>query len=280
MGNCLRPSNLAPEQLPTLGAGIARLTEESPAMDVAEVRVMLARSFAGSKGTRPEGALSWASHAGEEGAVDRETPGDYCSPLTGEPTKVALATMLWVMGYLLEFRRHGGVFTLRNDAGKLVAACVLIAPNEQNLHEPGGFEMMAMASKAGKDTGAAMSKRMDAVGKVMAAAHKAHGEGSLYVNVFATAADEQGNGYGKRLLAHVTAWADHLGCSAYLETSGDVNPQFYAKSGFAIAETYAVKCGADSFEGFHAMVRPPTAAAPGGAASGGLSAKVAPTMDS
>ena len=118
----------------------------------------------------------------------------------------------------------------------------------------------------------------------MAAAHKAHGEGSLYVNVFATAVGEQGKGYGKRLLAHVAAWADHLGCAAYLETSGDVNPNFYAKCGFAIAETYAVKCGADSFKRFHAMVRPPTAggaaAPPSGAASGGLSAKVAPTVES
>jgi len=274
---CCSSADLQVEAPATLPAGITTLTNNSPAAEVDEFIDLLTLAFAGVKGTRPEATLSWTQ--GDANAADRETPGDHHSPLTEDPPAAMVDSVRYLMRFLATFRRHGGAFMLRDDAGKLVGACVCIPPNDSNAHDSGTCEAMGIMRKLGPIPASFTNARGVAFEKVMQESHKRHASMQhMYVYCFGTAVDAQGKGHGTTLLAHIAAWSDQLGVPAYLETSGELNTKFYAKHGFEVKERYTITAGGDAAQcGFYAMVRQPVTEGGGGGGSGGISAKVAAT---
>jgi GNAT superfamily N-acetyltransferase len=259
-GTCCRPPNLDPPAPATFQNGVGQLTANSLASEITEVANLMAQSFTGSVGTRPEAVISWALDWDTE---NRDTPGDHYSPLTAAPKDNDLDSMQWFMTMALDCNlRHGGVFTLRDASGKLVAATICIAPTAKPLHEGTFCEFLGFLARVPHGLSVfprMMTAKNDAVGKVMKTAKAAHAsDPHVYVYTFATAVDEQRKGYGSQLMRHVTAWADQLGVPAYLETSGIGNTKFYARCGFKIAQTYTITSGSDSFDEFYAMLRPPS----------------------
>ena len=270
---CCASKNLDPELPPTLGAGVEQLSTVTPDADIAAVRELLVRSFSGAPGTRPEASLSWC--LGDANAADRETPGDHYSKRTVDAPAETIAAIGWVIDYGLACSvRHGGVFVLRDDDGKIVAATACYAPNDAHLHDPGMCDQLALG--VSMPPAVCMAPRMTALGKAMGEAHKACASGPhVYVSLFATATGEQGKGYGKRMLTHIAAWADHLGVPTYLETTGEGNVKFYGKLGFEVAQKLAVSAGGDSYDGCVAMVRKPASSDDASDSSGNLGGKTA-----
>jgi ribosomal protein S18 acetylase RimI-like enzyme len=251
MGCC--SSRILPQvELPELPSNIKHLTVNSPQALLDAVADVATRSFAGTKTTAPEPALSWAF----------EVLADPLGPLPDDPTKERIAYFKWLVTFMMAIAvRHGGCFALvdgDDDDAKVVACALNFPPNNHHLHAPGMCEIMQLMGKAEGPMPKCMEgKRMKAVEKAMADSHKAHArDPHWYVQLFAVDPAAQRQGHGDKLLKFITTLGDKSGVPVYLETIGSAS--FYEKSGFEAQARYPLTGGDDTLDangGLAGMVR-------------------------
>ena len=242
--------------LPELPPGIVQLTKDTPQNILDSAIDIMTRSFAGTKKTSPEPALSWAFDTTCSG----ENP---CDPLLEAPSEERIAAFRWLVLFSLETSlRHGGCFALidSEDETKVHTCSLNFPPNNRNLHNPGFCDVVKTLHKVGLNN-SFNSKRMSAVEKAMTKGHKTYAKDPhWYCQIFATSPESQRNGYSKRMLPFLSQLSDKSGVPFYLETTGEKNEQFYGKCGFEVVERYPLIVGSDKLDvngGMAAMVRPP-----------------------
>ena len=105
----------------------------------------MTRSFAGTKTTSPEPALSWAFDPTASG----ENP---CGPLVEEPSEERIAAFRWLVLFSLETSlKHGGCFALMDseDETKVYTCSLNFPPNNRNLYNPGFCDVVKTLYKVG-----------------------------------------------------------------------------------------------------------------------------------
>ena len=252
MGCCSSAAQLNPEP-PTLPQGIRRIDLTSPKSDVDAFRLMMARSFAGSKACPPEPANSWC--------WDPSEADDPFGPLNSDPTAQRVKFMEWITASGLALGlSHGGCFAVA-EGGQMVAGAICFPPCKGHPWDPKGCAMMGLLCKVGlPPAGSKPNARMEALVKVMEKLLKTSmPDPHWHVLALGTSPDAQNRGHGSKLLQFLCSLAD-LTCSPmYLETGGPRLEEYYSKKGgFETAEKAVVQCGKEAFDangGLTAMVR-------------------------
>eukprot|EP00928_Gymnodinium_smaydae_P083279 TRINITY_DN66513_c0_g1_i1.p1 TRINITY_DN66513_c0_g1~~TRINITY_DN66513_c0_g1_i1.p1 ORF type:complete len:287 (-),score=18.27 TRINITY_DN66513_c0_g1_i1:216-1028(-) len=228
-----------------------------------------ARSFAGTATTNPDLSLDWCLGPHLRGRFD-------------DPRR--LEFMQWLHRMLLLFQlKYDGGFALGGKKTDGSLGAVLMSTPFITVKPPSdfrsGLRYMKNYSELGEppfsrkpmslNVGKGISKRLNAVTKVMAAAHKKHAAGPhFYIAVMAVDPGAQGQGLCGKLMRAVSRFADELNAPCYLETTGSRNASIYERFGYKDKEKYTVTCkndpdGSAPLQDFFAMVRPPkTGAAP------------------
>eukprot|EP00927_Polykrikos_kofoidii_P051195 TRINITY_DN4499_c0_g3_i1.p1 TRINITY_DN4499_c0_g3~~TRINITY_DN4499_c0_g3_i1.p1 ORF type:complete len:269 (+),score=22.13 TRINITY_DN4499_c0_g3_i1:96-902(+) len=220
---------------------------------------VIARSFAGTSTTDPEGTFNWIL-------------GPKLKNQWDDPRRVIYVE--WFAKFVFAMTVKSG-FTLqaRRDDGKLGAVvCVLPQfrgmPNK--LREIG--LMISKVSKIGPppikkmgDAKPGIEKRSDVAFAVLSAMHKKHLPGPhIYVPMMAVDPSSQGMGFCGKLMRLVNVYADSLNLPLYLETSGTKNVSIYERFGYRTVEQFTLDCPkdpdrAESHDDDFAMIRPASA---------------------
>lgn len=224
--------------------GIIHVTENSSETIKDQFSKLIGTSFCGSTENPPEAVLSWCH--------DPTSCGDNSAGvLISEPTEARIQYFQGIAKWsVLCGLRHGGCFALIdvNNNNKLVAATISYPPNDKQLHKQGMCEEIYLMNRMGgaKAIPSELKEgpclgRLKVVGKQMSILHAKHSPGRhLYVHCFATAADEQGKGYGRKLMTFLTNASNEMQVNAYLECSGTRNERFYTNNGYVLQERSAV----------------------------------------
>ncbi|CAK9043815.1 Hypothetical protein SCF082_LOCUS24976 [Durusdinium trenchii] len=206
---------------------------------------VVARSFAGSVKTAPEGTLDWA--AGSTLRQDGEQP---YGPLGEPPSEERLALFRWIARWCAnEAILRGIVLACKDDVSeKIVAATFCIAPDRNNAVVSAirrGLTFASAVIACGKpvwlDTSRfddpSINQRLDAVKSTFEKEHPAFPH--WYVSMLATHPDHQGKGLGPILLRSIlnTAAASEEDKQTYLECSGNSRRSFYEHFGFKSIKT-------------------------------------------
>lgn len=150
-------------------------------------------------------------------------------------------------GFLLDLRVTGGEVWLADDGG----AVAMWNPPGGLLVEPGSAQARWASVRAGLPDD--VVERLDAVEHQVNAALPRHPH--WYLGVLATHPDRRGKGLASAVLAPVLAHADRAGLEVWLETASEANLGFYARHGFAVAQSLQV----DDAPQVHVLRRDPAA---------------------
>lgn len=251
--------------LPNLPENIIQINESTSKEQREEFERVIAKSFCGSTKSSPEGLLNWFFEGGKPGVNPNDPLKEDPSPareeffLTGL-AKFNVATVL----------RHGGCYALLDSTGKIVGATSFFPPSNKPIYKMGMCEFIWVANQLGgmgalpkEMTSGDSCKRGEIVEKVMSKCHSECITGKhIYVAVLGILPDEQGKGYGRKLMEFLNAAADNMGVPSYLEYSSVQNVKFYEKNGYKVVNEYEAKYKDDIFKpdgvdkGVRGMVRP------------------------
>ena len=205
---------------------VVQVTDEGSPL-FREVVNVLSRSECGSFETAPDPLLDWC--------YARRTE-DVFNPLPEPPSKERLAWFRWLMEYLSNFaiNRNSLYALLQKETRKVVSAAIVgpprTVPFDRSLDEMG-----VNLRKAGMELAIEIltnNRRMKSLGVWQHKNLPGDGFGNfLYISVFATAPECQGQGCGTVLIGFLGDVADADGVETYLETAGEKNTTFYAKKG-------------------------------------------------
>lgn len=135
-------------------------------------------------------------------------------------------------GFLLDVRVAGGEVWLAGEGG----AVAMWNPPGGLLVDPGSAQARWEAVRSGLPDDVA--GRLDAVEHQVHAALPRHPH--WYLGVLATDPRRRGQGLASGVLAPVLGHADRAGLEVWLETASEPNLGFYARHGFAVAQSLKV----------------------------------------
>ena len=213
------------------GMVVVRVGPTSPLLT--EVIDVLGRGECGTGSTAPDPLLDWV-FAGTDAQ-------SMCKPLSSPPDKDRVAWFRWMAHYCAAFAMaRGGLYALVNPGtGKVLAGAVTGPPRTISFGRMSGGEMGDNIREAGMAIGIdilANNMRMRALGAWQHGIQESYGLGDstnfLYLVMFATAPEAQGQGCGKALLNFLGEVADADGVTAFLETAGTRNIGFYGTGGY------------------------------------------------
>eukprot|EP00927_Polykrikos_kofoidii_P051194 TRINITY_DN4499_c0_g2_i1.p1 TRINITY_DN4499_c0_g2~~TRINITY_DN4499_c0_g2_i1.p1 ORF type:complete len:269 (+),score=18.70 TRINITY_DN4499_c0_g2_i1:67-873(+) len=220
---------------------------------------VIARSFAGTSTTDPEGTWDWVL-------------GPKLKSQWDDPRRLIM--MEWFAKFIFAMTVKAG-FTLqtRRDDGEVGAVlCVLpyLHGSPSTLSETASS--ISILSKTGippfgkmGDAKPGIQKRMDIVASACPAMRKKHLPGPhIYVVIMAVDPSSQGLGFCSKLMRSVNVYADSVNLPLYLETSGTKNVTIYERFGYRTVEQFTIDCPkdpdrAESHDDEFAMVRPASA---------------------
>jgi GNAT superfamily N-acetyltransferase len=192
---------------------------------------VLKRGECGTDETAPDPLLDWA-YCGRSGEA-------VCNPLPDAPDSHRLRWFGWMADYTAHFgvSRNGLYALVDNTSHRVVAAAVTGPPRTVAFSK--SFEEMGInIRRAGMEMGQEIlcnNLRMKSLGQWLGATAERCGhllQGNyLYVSMFATAPEYQGQGCGSLLLQFLGDVADADGVPSYLETAGTRNVTFYSTKG-------------------------------------------------
>jgi hypothetical protein len=128
MGCCSSHAAEPPSSLPLLPPDIIQITPSSPPELITQAIEVVARSFAGTTTTAPEGGGSWTLDP--TATIDN----DPSQPLKEPPTPERIAYFHFISKFcLLDCLIHHTVFALIKN-GEMVGATFILPPSERKLH--------------------------------------------------------------------------------------------------------------------------------------------------
>ena len=190
---------------------------------------VISRGECGTTETAPDPLLDWAYCGRTE---------NICEPLPEAPSNHRNKWFRWLSHYLCLFgiNRKSLYALVDKDSSKVVAATVVGPPRTipfdrsademgRNLRKPPGGMDFAIDVLAN-------NLRMKSLGTWQHKHLPGDGFGDfLYVSIFATSPEYQGQGCGTALIEFLGDLADVDHVESYLETAGVRNTNFYAKKG-------------------------------------------------
>ena len=205
---------------------VVQVTDEGSPL-FREVLNVLSRSECGSFETAPDPLLDWCYAPRTE---------DVFNPLPEPPSKERLAWFRWLMEYLSHFAiNRNSLYALLQKESRKVVSAAIVGPPRTVPFDRSLDEMGVNLRKAGMELAIEIltnNRRMKSLGVWQHKNLPGDGFGNfLYISVFATAPECQGQGCGTALIDFLGNVADADGVETYLETAGEKNTTFYAKKG-------------------------------------------------